>query len=209
MFEEMISWGELITLVLFVLGSALLFYLILAVSNLLRVIKNVNNIIESNKDKIQKTIDRLPEITDNAAKITGTVKENLDDIQHVFKDVGKISDTVKRSVDTIQNDIILKAKSILDIIDAIKRMIEKRREKNKKKKGTVYKYKYKPGQDKPEEVEVVRQEEETDEPYRDYVKVGDDGASDSSDRPDGSGNGRGGLKDDTSEDIDDYKTTEE
>ena len=40
MFEKMISWGELITIVLFVLGAALLFYLILALANLLKILKN-------------------------------------------------------------------------------------------------------------------------------------------------------------------------
>ena len=39
MFDEMISWGELIVLVLFVLGSVLMSYLILAVQNLLRILR--------------------------------------------------------------------------------------------------------------------------------------------------------------------------
>lgn len=172
MFDQMISWGELITVVFFILGSALLFYLILAVSNLLRVLKNVNQIIEINKENIQKTVEKLPEITDNAAKITGTIKENLDSIQHVVADVGKISDTVKNGVETIQKDIILKVKSILDIFDVIKNLIEKRKKNSKKKtKGTVYKYKYKPSQDKPEEVEVLVDDIDADTPYQDYEKV--------------------------------------
>ncbi len=171
MFDEMISWGELITLVLFVLGSALLFYLILAVVNLLRILKNVNQLIEKNKDDIDKTIAKLPEISDNTAKITGMVKDNLETIGNVVEDVGKISDTVKKGVETIQKDIILKAKSLLEIFDAIKRLFEKRKEKAKKKKGTVYKYTYKPGQEKPEDVVVVSSENEADIPYQDYVKV--------------------------------------
>ncbi len=170
LFDEMISWGELITLIVFVLGSALLFYLILAVSNLLKIFKNVNQLIEKNKDDIEKTIGKLPEISDNAAKITGMVKDNLETIGNVVEDVGKISETVKQGVETIQKDIILKAKSLLEIADAIKRLFEKRKEKSKKKKGTVYKYTYKPGQDKPEDVVVVSTEKE-DLPYQDYVKV--------------------------------------
>jgi hypothetical protein len=91
--------------------------------------------------------------------------------------VGKISNTVKEGVETIQKDIILKAKSILDIIDAIKRLIEKRRENSKnknKKKSTVYKYTYKPGQTMPDEVEIMpgaNSPEESDKPHEGYVKV--------------------------------------
>lgn len=170
MFDKMISWGELITVVLFILGSALLFYLILAVSNLLRVLKNVNQLIENNKDDIQKTIKKLPEISENSAKITGMVKDNLETIGNVVGDVGKISETVKKGVETIQQDIIFKAKSLLEIFDAIKGLFDKRKEKAKKKKGTVYKYTYKPGQDKPKDV-IVETTEKEDAPYQDYVKV--------------------------------------
>jgi len=154
MFDKMISWGELIVLVLFVLGSALICYLIMALSNLLRILKNVNEIIDKNKDNINKSVGKLPEITDNAAKITGMVKDNLDDLGKIVGDVGKISETVKKGAETIQNDILLKAKSILEIIDAIKKLYEKRKKKSGKKSGTVYKYKYRPGEDKPDEIEV-------------------------------------------------------
>ena len=50
----------------------------------------------------------------------------------------------EEGAETIQNDIILKAKSILELIDALKKMYEKRKNKSGKKSGTVYKYKYKP-----------------------------------------------------------------
>jgi hypothetical protein len=184
-----ITWGELITLVLFVLGTALLVYLIMAVSNLLRVLKNVNQLIEKNKDHINNTVEKLPEISSNTAQITGMVKDNLETIGKVVEDVGKISDTVKNGVETIQKDIILKAKSVLDIFVAIKHLFEKKKENSKKKKGTVYKYKYRPGQDKPEEVEVLTSEIEADVPHPDYEKVE--------------------LGQGTTEDINDYKTAEE
>lgn len=183
MFDEMISWGELITLVLFVLGSALLFYLIMAVSNLLRILKNINQLIEKNKGHIEKTVEKLPEISSNTAQITGMVKDNLETIGKVVQDVGKISETVKKGAETIQNDILLKAKSILDIFTAIKQLFEKKKENNKKKKGTVYKYKYKPGQDKPEEVEIITSEKDADVPHPEYERVmpGEGSAEDISD----------------------------
>lgn len=173
MFDEMISWGELIVLVLFVLGSALIFYLILAVANLLRILKNVNQIIEKNKDNINDSVGKLPDITDNAAKITGMVKDNLDGLGKVVGDVGKISETVKKGAETIQKDIVLKAKSVLDIIDAAKTMYDKRKSKSSKKSGTVYKYKYKPGTEKPDEVEVEESTEVHEENIvpDDYVSV--------------------------------------
>ena len=56
-------------------------YLILAVANLLRILKNVNQILEKNKGNIERTVEKLPEITDNTAKITKTVNESLDGLE--------------------------------------------------------------------------------------------------------------------------------
>ena len=170
MFDKPISWGELITIVLFILGAALLFYLILAVSNLVRVLKNVNGLLEKNKDNINKTIEKLPKISDNAEKITDSLKSNMEAIDTVVKDVGKISTSIKKGVETVQNDILLKAKIVVDIIDAIKRFFEKKKDTPPKKKGTVYKYTYKKGQEKPEEVEVITGEEVDKDPYDGYVQ---------------------------------------
>ena len=170
MLEIMIPLSELVTIILFLLGATALIFIILVLSKLLNVLKNVNSIVEGNKENIDKTIEKLPGITDNALEITDMLKNNMSDIQGVFESIGKISDTVKKGVDTINNDIILKAKSIVDIIDAVKKMFDKKKETVKKRKGTVYKYKYKPGQEKPEEVEVHTTENEN-KPYEDYIKV--------------------------------------
>lgn len=179
MFDEMISWGELIVLVLFVLGSALLFYLILAVANLLRILKNVNQLIEKNKGNIDKTVEKLPEITNNAAKITKTVSESMDGLEKIVTDVGKVSEAVKNGAETIQKDIILKAKSILDIIDVIKKFFENRKSKAKslgKKDSSVYKYKYKTGQDKPDEIEVIKVKSEPEDDFFDeYERAQEEG----------------------------------
>ena len=83
MFDRPISWGELITIVLFLLGAALLFYLILAVSNLVRILRNVNRMIDGNKDNINQTIEKLPKIATNAEKITDSLKNNMEAIDKV------------------------------------------------------------------------------------------------------------------------------
>ena len=72
-----------------------------------------------------------------------------------------------------KTNIILKAKSLLELIDAVKKMYEKRKSKSSKKSGTVYKYKYKPGMDKPDEVEVESSTEIQEENIApdDYVSV--------------------------------------
>jgi prophage DNA circulation protein len=169
--DRTISWGELITIVLFLLGAALLFYLILAVANLVRILRNTSNLLEKNRDNIDKTLNKLPQISENAEKITTSLKNNMESIEKVITDVGKVSESVKKGVDTFQKDILGKAKIFVDIVDAVKKLFEKKKDAPpKKKKGTVYRYKYKKGEEKPEEVEILTNEA-LEKPYDGYDTV--------------------------------------
>lgn len=171
MFDKPISWGELITIVLFVLGAALLFYLILAAANLVRLLRNVNRLIDGNKDNINRTLEKLPKIAGDAERIADTLKDNVEAIDQAVKDVGKITSSVKKGVETIQNDILVKAKIFMDIVDAVRKYFEKKKKASasRKKEAIVYKYKYKKDQDKPDEVEIVAHEK-PDKPYDGYVE---------------------------------------
>lgn len=55
-----ITWGELIKIVLFLLGAGVLFYLILAVANLVGILKNLNQMLAKNRANIDSTLDKLP-----------------------------------------------------------------------------------------------------------------------------------------------------
>lgn len=139
--DEAVTWGALIQIVLFLLGAGVLFYLILAIANLVGILKNINKLLKKNSENIDNTLERLPEITDNVAKITDIIHAEVESIQRIMNNVGKISDSAKDAVELIKKDILVKAKNILDVIDWIKKLFEG---KGKKKKEIVYRYKYKP-----------------------------------------------------------------
>ncbi|SHI65883.1 hypothetical protein [Thermoclostridium caenicola] len=174
MFDKPISWGELITIVLFVLGAALIFYLILAAANLVRLLKNVNRLFDSNKENINQTLEKLPRIASDAEKIADTLKNNVEAIDQAVKDVGKITSSVKKGVETIQNDILVKAKIFMDIIDAVRKYFDKKKKASasRKKEAAVYRYKYKKDQDKPDEVEIIAYEK-PDKPCDGYIEDSD------------------------------------
>lgn len=142
MFDATITWGDLFSVVLFILGIGVLFYLLLAIANLVGILKNVRRTLDKNKDNIDNTLEKLPEITDNVAKVTDILKDEMEAIQSVIDNVGKISNSAKDTVEVFKKDILVKAKSIIDIIDWIKKLFEK--EKKKKDKEIVYKYRYTP-----------------------------------------------------------------
>lgn len=153
-----ITWGELITVVLFILGAALLFYLVLAAANLVRMLGNINKLVESTRPNLEKTMANLPEISDNATKITGLLKDNMESVTKLMTNVGKISDTAKTAADIIQKDIIVKAKGLLDVADGIRRHFVKKKKDGgptAKTGSAVYRYTYRKGQENPDEVLVV------------------------------------------------------
>lgn len=139
--ENTVTWGDLIKIVLFLLGAGALFYLILAMANLVGILKNVNKMLAKNRASIDSTLEKLPEITENVAKVTDIVKDEMEGIQKVMGNIGKISDTAKDAAEMIKKDIVVKAKNLLDVIDWIRNVFQ---DKNKRKKEIVYKYKYKP-----------------------------------------------------------------
>lgn len=175
-----ITWGELITIVLFLLGAALLFYLVLAIANLVRILRNINQLVENTRPNLEKTLANLPEISENATKITGLLKDNMENVTKLMTNVGKISDTAKSAADIIQKDIIVKAKGLLDVADGIRRYFVKKKKDGGnpavKTGSAVYRYTYRKGQENPEEVLVVKpvaaetEKAETISPDRDAYK---------------------------------------
>lgn len=146
--DSVVTWGELIKIVLFFLGAGVLFYLLLAVSHLVGILKNINKMLEQSRESITGTIEQLPGITENVAKVSDIVKEEMEGLQKIVGNIGKISDTAKDTAEMLKNDIVVKAKNILDLIDWIRKLFN---DKGGKKKDIVYKYKYKPNPDIVEE----------------------------------------------------------
>lgn len=142
--EIPVTWGDLIKIVLFLLGAGVLFYLLLAVANLVGILKNINKMLDKNRNNINSTLDKLPAITENVVKVSDIVKDEMENIQKVMGNVGKISDSAKDAVEMIKKDILVKAKNLLDVIDWIRKLFQ---DKGGKKKEIVYKYKYKPSAD--------------------------------------------------------------
>lgn len=146
-----VTWGDLIRIVLFLLGAGALFYLILAIANLVGILSNLNKMLSKNRANINSTLEKLPEITDNVAKVSNIVKDEMESIQKVMGNIGKISDSAKDAAEMIRKDILVKAKSLLDIIDWIRKLFQ---DKSGRKKNIVYKYKYR---QKPSDQTVVEE----------------------------------------------------
>lgn len=157
--DQPITWGLLITVVLFLLGVALLIAIIMAVANLIGILAKVRRILDETAVPLQKTLEQVKVITENTARITGQVNESMDDVQKLLGNVTKISDTAKATADTIRNDVVGKVKSLLGTADTVRKFFVRKEGASRRKAGsTVYRYTYSPGRDNPDTVEVEKPE---------------------------------------------------
>ncbi len=146
--DFVVTWGE-IRFVLVLLGAGILFYLLLSAIHLMGILKNIHKMLNTNRDHISNSLEKLPKITENVAKVSDMVRDEMESIQKLVGNIGKISDTARDAAEMIKKDIVVKAKNILDIIDWIKNLFQ---DKSKKKKEVVYQYKYKPAETVEEQV---------------------------------------------------------
>ncbi|ANW99860.1 hypothetical protein CSTERTH_12875 [Thermoclostridium stercorarium subsp. thermolacticum DSM 2910] len=169
MLNTTITWGDLFKVALFILATGVLFYLLLAVANLVDILRNVRRILDRNRASIDNTLERLPEITENVAKVSDMLKEEMESVQKVVKNVGKISDSAKDAVEVLKNDVLVKAKGLLEVMDWIRKIFEK----DDRKKEIVYRYKYRPREEEVKETVRGKDSEQrdcNDDKKQDFIK---------------------------------------
>ena len=87
MLDFTISFQSVGIFLLFVLVMTLGIYIILAIRNFNKTLKNINKVIETNEQNIEKTISSLPIIVDNVENITNTIdkfKKSNNRVAHRF-----------------------------------------------------------------------------------------------------------------------------
>lgn len=94
--------------ILFLLGSALMVFLMVVLFKLGRVLTNVNNLLERNSNNLDKTLESLPKIAEGVEEITDNVKV-------VSEVVTATTASVITTKDTLGNYIGI-AKDIVEIV---------------------------------------------------------------------------------------------
>lgn len=105
-----ISLNDVLTFILLVAGITLLVYLVITVSNINNVLKDVKNTFRKNKDNIDNTIASLPGIASNISAITGELQEGVQTIastaeiieKNIGKSSGKITEKTEIAMDYVQ-----------------------------------------------------------------------------------------------------------
>ncbi|MDN5351219.1 MAG: hypothetical protein PWQ12_135 [Clostridiales bacterium] len=88
-------------------GLAVIFiYLILILSRALRVMKQINLIVEDNRKSIDDTLEVVPDLTKNIEAISGEISHDIaafrDSVDNVAETAGSVTDTLKKNKGAIE-----------------------------------------------------------------------------------------------------------
>jgi methyl-accepting chemotaxis protein len=120
-----VTWPDLGIVILFLVSISVGIYLFILVRNLNSTVKVLKGIIEDNGTEISKTLKDLPVITENMIEITETAKNELKAMEGTINSISETAELTVGAANTIKGDLLGKIKSILEIIEAVKKFFFK------------------------------------------------------------------------------------
>lgn len=84
-----------------ILAAIALIYIIITLINLVKVLKNINSLIDTNKKNLDKTLENVTHISENAKDISDVVTETTADVIVAKESLSSQLDTVKDIVNIL------------------------------------------------------------------------------------------------------------
>ena len=123
--DGMISIKDLTNFVLFAIGVSVGVFLIIALINLNKLIKHVNQIIEENKANINTTMSVIPKAADNLNQAAVSVKSTVDKAGNMIENIeGTVSEAAATVEDTTEG-LVDAVKAIINIVKTIMSLFSK------------------------------------------------------------------------------------
>lgn len=127
--DAQITIGQLLNMLLVLVGIGVLAMLIKTLININGIINNMGKIIQSNEKNIDDILNSVPKILSNTEQITESVNEEM---QHVSQAIKSIEETVEYTASAAQvvaEDIALPVKDIMAILGTVKNIFIKDKKK--------------------------------------------------------------------------------
>ncbi len=127
--DAQITIGQLITILLSIVGIGVLVALFKSLMNLNQILNNINKIVEHNSGNFNDILSSLPKILNNTEEITNSVKEEMEHVSGAIKAVEDTIGYTASAAQTISEDIILPTKDLLVLLPMIKSIFFKEKKK--------------------------------------------------------------------------------
>ena len=119
-----ITLEQLMVFILFLLAIGLGIFLILAIKNIVDILKKVNGIVDDNEKSINTILKEAPIILDNVNKITADVQETVEhvtpSITNIVQNVDNISTDVTTTVDNVTHTVDVVGESVEETVEMLK-----------------------------------------------------------------------------------------
>lgn len=100
--ELVITVKDLLLFILWAGIVAFFVYLILILRNVLKIVKNINKVVEDNKVAIDSTLEVVPEITKHAEIITGEVAHDIQSFRATIDNIASTTESVSGTIKSNQ-----------------------------------------------------------------------------------------------------------
>lgn len=100
------------------------YYVVSTLKRLIKMLDNINQLIELNKANINSTLDTLPKLVDNVNKIAANVESKGDEVAEIVTSVNEVAASV--------DDIVSTFSDIVSLVSQFKGMFSKKKFKIKR-----------------------------------------------------------------------------
>lgn len=119
-----ITLQEIMWIILFLVAVGVGIFLILAIKNIVGILKKVNTIVDDNEKSINTILTEAPIIMDNVNKITEDLQETIEvvtpSVTHIVSNVDTISTDITNTVEKVTYTVDVVGESVQETADMLK-----------------------------------------------------------------------------------------
>lgn len=115
-----ITVGELLVVLMSILGVGVLAYLVMLLVKVNDTLKNIQGIVSRNEKHLDETLERIPRVLENVEGITDNVNKSMVHVQSTIENVSDVSDYVTDMVEGINEEVVEPLKEVFKILLMIK-----------------------------------------------------------------------------------------
>ena len=115
-----ITVGELLVVLMSLLGVGLLVYLLLLVIRLNDTLKNIQQVVSKNEKHLDETLERIPRVLEHVEGITKNVEHSMVHVQSTIENVSDVTSYVTDMVEGINEEVVEPLKEAFKLLLMIK-----------------------------------------------------------------------------------------
>lgn len=110
-------------------------YLVRLIAGIHDSVKMVNGMLKENRNNINKTLQDMPVVYENLVDISQAAKDKMKEVENVIDNINETAELTAATANTIKNDILGKAKNVMDIVYLLMKLIFYNKDVDDNKKG--------------------------------------------------------------------------